>query len=52
LTIGVDNPGGGIDFFLTFTLRSPDAAITGASMLVNGQATFTSNPLTITVSGY
>ena len=52
LTVGLDNPGGGIDFFLTFTLRSPDAAISGASMLVNGQATFTSNPLTITVSGY
>ena len=52
LTVGVDNPGGGLDFFLTFTLRSPDAAITGASMLVNGQATFTSNPLAVTVSGY
>jgi len=52
LTIGVDNPGGGIDFFLTFTLRSPDAAISGASMIVTGQTTFTSNPLTITVSGY
>lgn len=40
------------NFFLTFTLRSPDAAITGASMLVTGQTTFTSNPLTLSVSGY
>ena len=40
------------NFFLTFTLRSPDAAITGASMLVTGQTTFTSNPLTVSVSGY
>lgn len=52
LTVGLDNPGGGIDFFLTFTLRSPDAAISSASMIVTGQTTFTSNPLTITVSGY
>jgi len=52
LTVGVDNPGGGIDFFLTFTLRSPDAAITSASMIVTGQTTFTSNPLAVTVSGY
>lgn len=40
------------NFFLTFTLRSPDAAITGASMLVTGQTTFTSNPLAVSVSGY
>ncbi len=40
------------NFFLTFTLRSPDAAITGASMLVTGQTTFTSNPLAASVSGY
>lgn len=52
LTVGVDNPGGGIDFFLTFTLRSPDAAISGASMIVTGQTTFTSNPLSVTISGY
>ena len=52
LTVGLDNPGGGIDFFLTFTLRSPDAAISSASMIVTGQTSFTSNPLTITVSGY
>jgi len=52
LTIGVDNPGGGLDFFLTFTLRSPDAAISGASMIVTGQTTFTSNPLAVTISGY
>ena len=52
LTVGVDNPGGGLDFFLTFTLRSPDAAITGASMIVTGQTTFTSNPLSVTISGY
>jgi hypothetical protein len=52
LTVGLDNPGGGIDFFLTFTLRSPDAAISSASMIVTGQTTFTSNPLAITISGY
>ena len=52
LTIGVENPGGGLDFFLTFTLRSPDAAISGASMIVTGQTTFTSNPLAVTISGY
>jgi hypothetical protein len=52
LTVGLDNPGGGLDFFLTFTLRSPDAAISGASMIVTGQTTFTSNPLAVTISGY
>ena len=40
------------NFFLTFTLRSPDAAISGASMIVTGQTTFTSNPLTVSISGY
>jgi len=40
------------NFFLTFTLRSPDAAISGASMIVTGQTTFTSNPLAVTISGY
>ena len=40
------------NFFLTFTLRSPDAAISGASMIVTGQTTFTSNPLAVSISGY
>ena len=52
LTVEVDNPGGGIDFFLTFTLRSPDAALSATGYIVTGQTTFTSNPLAVTISGY
>lgn len=52
LTVAVDNPGGGIDFFLTFTLRSPDAALSATGYIVTGQTTFTSNPLAVTISGY
>ena len=52
LTVGVDNPGGGVDFFLTFTLAAPDAAVSATGYIITGQTTFTSNPLAITISGY
>ena len=50
LTVSTEDVAGNL--FLVFTLRSPDAAISGASMIVTGQTTFTSNPLAVSISGY